>query len=92
MDSNDKLKPYGTAFNGYIDGFSCHIMWMEAYSINSDLNVITDYFINTDTQRRCLQEPADPGIENGHVMCNYDFSCNSLTLFLLYYDFILMIL
>ena len=32
MDSYDKLKPYGIAINGCIDGFSRHIMWMEAYT------------------------------------------------------------
>ncbi|KAF3859970.1 hypothetical protein F7725_000225, partial [Dissostichus mawsoni] len=36
MDSYDKLKPYGNAINGCIDGFSRYIMWMEAYTTNSD--------------------------------------------------------
>ncbi len=30
VDSFDKLKPYGIAINGCTDGFSRHIMWMEA--------------------------------------------------------------
>ena len=32
IDSYDKLKPYGIGINGCIDGFSRHIMWMEAYT------------------------------------------------------------
>ena len=68
MDSYDKLKPYGTAINGCIDGFSHHIMWMEAYNTNSDPNVIADYFINTVTHiGGCPQWlQSDPGTENGH--------------------------
>ena len=53
--------PFGIAMNGCIDGFSRHIMWMEAYNTNSDPKVIADYFINTVAVR------ADPGTENGHV-------------------------
>ncbi|KAF7653483.1 hypothetical protein LDENG_00082350, partial [Lucifuga dentata] len=47
MDSYDKLKPYSIAINGCIDGFSCYIVWMEAYATNSDPKVIADYFITS---------------------------------------------
>ncbi|XP_035996634.1 uncharacterized protein LOC118564068 [Fundulus heteroclitus] len=69
MDSYDKLKPFGIAINGCIDGFSRHIMWMEAYYTNSDPKVIADYFINTVNRiGGCPQQVrADPGTENGHV-------------------------
>ncbi|XP_041835311.1 uncharacterized protein LOC121635937 [Melanotaenia boesemani] len=69
MDSYDKLKPYGIAINGCIDGFSRHIMWMEAYTTNSNPKVIADYFINTVISiGGCPQRlRADPGTENGHV-------------------------
>ncbi|KAK0154047.1 hypothetical protein N1851_003868 [Merluccius polli] len=30
MDSYDKLTPFGIGINGCIDGFSCHIIWMQA--------------------------------------------------------------
>ncbi len=43
MDSYDKLKPYGIAINGCIDGFSRFVLWMEAYNTNSDPKVIADY-------------------------------------------------
>ncbi|KAK7893049.1 hypothetical protein WMY93_022201 [Mugilogobius chulae] len=69
LDSYDKLKPYGIAINGCIDGFSRHIMWMEAYVTNSDPKVIADYYINTVTRvGGCPQRlRADPGTENAHV-------------------------
>ncbi|KAB0799539.1 hypothetical protein PPYR_07419 [Photinus pyralis] len=36
VDSYDKLKPYGIAINGAIDGFSRHIMWLKAGRTASD--------------------------------------------------------
>ncbi|XP_062873125.1 uncharacterized protein LOC134334643 [Trichomycterus rosablanca] len=69
MDSYDKLKPYGIAINGCIDGFSRHVMWMEAYNTNNDPKVIAGYWISTVTRiGGCPQRlRADPGTENGHV-------------------------
>lgn len=69
LDSYDKRKPYGIAIKGCIDGFSHHIMWMEAYRTNSNPKVIADYFINTVIRiGGCLQWlRADPGTENGHI-------------------------
>ncbi|KAF3856889.1 hypothetical protein F7725_017612 [Dissostichus mawsoni] len=69
MDSYDKLKPYGIAINGCIDGFSRYIMWMEAYTTNSDPNVIADYYISAVTHiGGCPQRMrADRGTENGHI-------------------------
>lgn len=46
MDGYDKLKPYGFAINGCIDGFSRYIVWMEAYTTNDNPKVIADYFIS----------------------------------------------
>ncbi len=69
MDSYDKLKPYGIAINGCIDGYSHFILWMEAYTTNNDLKVIASYFIKTVTsiggcpERICT----DMGTENGGV-------------------------
>lgn len=39
QDSYDKLKPYGICINGCIDGFSRHIMWLEAGRTSSDPKV-----------------------------------------------------
>ncbi|XP_049334426.1 uncharacterized protein LOC125801673 [Astyanax mexicanus] len=69
MDSYDKLKPYGIAINGCIDGFSGYVMWMEANNTNSDPKVIADYFIATVARVGGCPERmrADPGTENSHV-------------------------
>ncbi|KAF3847207.1 hypothetical protein F7725_020235 [Dissostichus mawsoni] len=69
MDSYDKLKPYGIAINGCIDGFSRYIMWMEAYTTNSDPKVIADYYISTVTRiGGCPKRMRDNrGTKNGHV-------------------------
>lgn len=45
VDSYDKLKPYGIAINGCIDGFSRHIIWLEAGSTSNDPRVIAGYFL-----------------------------------------------
>lgn len=47
MDGYDKLKPYGIAISGCIDGFSRYVLWMEAYTTNSDPKVVASYFIKT---------------------------------------------
>lgn len=69
MDGYDKLKPYGIAINGCIDGFSRYVLWMEAYTTNNDPKVVASYFIKTVSsiggcpERIC----ADRGTENGCV-------------------------
>lgn len=69
IDSYDKLKPYGIAINGCIDGFSRNIIWLEAYSTNNDPKVIASYYITAVKVRKgCPQiMRADRGTENGHV-------------------------
>lgn len=34
LDAYDKLKPYGICIHGCIDGFSRHIMWLKAGTVN----------------------------------------------------------
>ncbi len=69
MDSYDKLKPFGICINGAIDGFSRMVIWLHAYSTNSDPKVIASYFINEVGQR--MGTPArirsDLGTENRYV-------------------------
>ena len=69
IDSYDKLKPYGICINGAIDGFSRMVMWLHAYTTNSNPRVISGYFIDevegrsgTPTRIR-----ADLGTENRSV-------------------------
>ena len=69
MDSYDKLKPFGIAINGCIDGFSRYILWLNAYNTNNDPRVIAGYFV--EYIRHCGGCPtlirADYGTENGTV-------------------------
>ena len=51
VDSYDKLKPYGICINGAIDGFSRMVIWLHAYSTNSDPRIITQYFIDEVSSR-----------------------------------------
>ncbi|XP_034051654.1 uncharacterized protein LOC117561399 isoform X2 [Gymnodraco acuticeps] len=69
MDGYDKLKPYGIAINGCIDGFSRYVLWMEAYITNSDPKVVASYFIKTVSGIGGCPERirADRGTENVSV-------------------------
>lgn len=69
MDGYNKLKPYGIAINGCIDGFSRYVLWMEAYTTNSDPKVVASYFIKTVSSIGGSPERirADRGTENGCV-------------------------
>ncbi|KAE8577806.1 hypothetical protein XENTR_v10023069 [Xenopus tropicalis] len=69
IDSYDKLKPYGIAINGCIDGFSRYVIWMEAFTTNSNPKVIANYFIDAVTLRGGCPERirTDHGTENGHI-------------------------
>ncbi|KAK0140895.1 hypothetical protein N1851_012509 [Merluccius polli] len=44
IDGYDKLKPFGIAISGCIDGFSRKMIWVEAYKTNNDPKVIAGYF------------------------------------------------
>lgn len=69
MDGYDKLKPYGIAINGCIDGFSRYVLWMEAYTTNNDTKVVANYFMKTVSCIGGCPERirADRGTENGCV-------------------------
>lgn len=66
VDSYDKLKPFGICINGAADGFSRLIIWLHAYSTNSNPQIIAGYFIQ-EVERR-MGTPsrirADLGTEN----------------------------
>ena len=66
MDSYDKLRPYGIAINGCIDGFSRYIIWLEANYTASDPKVVGGYFISSiDELNGCPNSiRADRGTEN----------------------------
>ncbi|XP_053274006.1 uncharacterized protein LOC128436266 [Pleuronectes platessa] len=66
-DGYDKLKPFGIAISGCIDGFSRKVMWLMSGSTNNDPGIIAQYYM------QCVSEfgqlPArlrtDCGTENG---------------------------
>ncbi|KAF3859845.1 hypothetical protein F7725_000100 [Dissostichus mawsoni] len=64
MDGYDKLKPCGIAINGCIDGFSRYVLWMEAYTTNSDPKVVASYFIKTVSG---IEDSCRQGTENVSV-------------------------
>ena len=69
IDGYVKLKPFGIAIRGGIDGFSRKIIWLEAYKTNSDQKVIAGYFM--DAVINAGGCPArlrlDLATENGHM-------------------------
>ena len=46
IDGYDKLKPYGVAIHGAIDGFSRCILWLEACCTNNDPRIIAGFYLN----------------------------------------------
>ncbi|XP_039596017.1 uncharacterized protein LOC120543149 [Polypterus senegalus] len=69
MDSYDKLTPFGIAVNGCIDGFSRHIIWMQANVTNSKPEVVAGYFISAVIELGGCPKiiRSDLGTENVHV-------------------------
>lgn len=66
-DSDDKLKPFGICINGATGGFSRLMIWLNAYSTNSNPNIIAGYFI-AEAERRmgtAARICTDLGTENG---------------------------
>ena len=45
IDGYDKLKPFGFAIHGCIDGYSRRIMWLEVGMSNNDPTVVARYFV-----------------------------------------------
>lgn len=69
MDGYDKLKPFGIAIHGCIDGFSRNVLWLEAGTTNNDPKIIGGYFVRTILNHEgCpMTIRCDYGTENGHV-------------------------
>ncbi|KAJ0005815.1 hypothetical protein NQD34_015709 [Periophthalmus magnuspinnatus] len=69
IDGYDKLKPFGIAISGCIDGFSRKIIWLEAYKTNNDPKIIAGYFMDAViTANGCpARVRLDLGTENGHI-------------------------
>ena len=69
IDGYDKLKPFGFAIHGAIDGFSRRIMWLEVGRSNNNPAIIALYYLDTVKQLggsplRCR---CDLGTENSKL-------------------------
>lgn len=69
IDGYDKLKPYGIAISGCIDGYSRYIIWLQASYTNNDPKVIANYYLNAvEEYGGCPQTVrTDMGTENGRI-------------------------
>ena len=77
MDGYDKLKPFGLAINGCIDGYSRYLLWVEVSYTNNDPTVIAGYFLDAVMKRGGTPRTVrmDPGTENVHVDTFQRFLC-----------------
>lgn len=69
VDGYDKLKPYGFAIHGCIDGFSRRVLWLEVGITNNNPRVVVNYFLKTIRQMKtvpCVVR-CDHGTENVHI-------------------------
>ena len=69
LDGYDKLKPYGFAIHGCIDGYSRRVLWLTVLSSNKDPNIVYRKFFDEimsvgGVPRKVI---ADRGTENVHV-------------------------
>ena len=69
MDGYDKLKPFGFAIHGAIDGYSRRILWLEIGSTNNNPSVICQYYLDCIEQVGCAPRVlrCDLGTENSTV-------------------------
>ena len=66
VDGYDKLKPYGFAIHGAIDGYSRKILWLQVAASNKDPKTIASYYVNCIQQLKLVPRlvRADRGSEN----------------------------
>lgn len=66
LDGDDKLKPFGFAIHGCIDGYSRKILWLEVAYSNNDPKIIAHYYLQTIKDLKFLPRVirSDHGTEN----------------------------
>lgn len=66
LDGYDKLKQFGFAIHGCIDGFSRYILWLEVATTNNDPKVTVNYYLQTIKTIKLLPTiiRSDKGSEN----------------------------
>lgn len=69
MDGHDKLKPYGLAIHGAIDGFSRKIIWLKVGTTNNDPYVIASHYLQAIKKLNLIPTiiRSDKGTENVQV-------------------------
>ena len=69
VDGYDKLKPYGFAIHGAIDGFSRKVLWLRVGATNNNPKVVAKYYLQTILELQtvpCILR-CDKGTENVHL-------------------------
>ena len=79
LDGYDKLKPYGFATHGCIDGYSRRVLWLTVLSSNNDPNIVCRKFLDEiisvgGVSRKVI---AVRGTEYVHVALVQRFLCRS---------------
>ncbi|XP_069126950.1 uncharacterized protein [Argopecten irradians] len=74
VDGYDKLKPYGLAIHGCIDGYSRKIMWLKVGPTNNDPRIVAHNYAQcvADIKGCPMILQSDPGTENvviGALQC-----------------------
>ena len=66
LDGYDKLKPFGFAIHGAIDGFSRRILWLQVAVTNNDPLIIAEYYLKCVEKHACVPRilRCDKGTEN----------------------------
>lgn len=80
LDGFDKLKPFGFAIHGWIDGYSRHLMWLEVADTNNDPSFIAEYYLEcVETLDYASQRiRCDLGTENSTLKHLHPFLVNNL--------------
>ncbi|XP_057183101.1 uncharacterized protein LOC130549790 isoform X2 [Triplophysa rosa] len=67
IDGYDKLKPYGLAISGCIDGYSRKVMWLVCGASNNNPEVIANHYLQCATEFGVIPNllRTDCGTENG---------------------------
>lgn len=68
-DGYDKLKQFGFAIHGCVDGFSRFVVWLEVGTTNNDPNVTSFYYLKAVKKFQCVPTilRCDRGTENTFI-------------------------
>ena len=76
IDGHDKLKKWGFALHGGIDGFSRKVLWLNVSTTNNDPLVVANYFLQCVTRYKIA--PKQPRFDRG----NENIYCQDIQTFL----------